>query len=1119
MALSPSYLHAAHLHPLTFPLDQLDKLDSLSLSLIQFHLDNDEDGFENTLSNARAIWKSRRARAVAAGHQLEGQDAPPPPPPRTRTSSDARPSTPKVPHAFLPLVQTLRAQARHKGPRPLRAHIGCEMKKAFPDVYERDRHLGTFKLYAAEAERVGIVQLGKGDVSGKDWISLRELYLSAPSKAARAPSPSPSLSPPQSGSFRASPLPPSLFHLSSLAFAWSTATISSLPSHQLLLLQFRDDVLAHYGNADGAALREAIESEFWRRRSDAVERGEEWQDPPASTFEAPLASVAAEPGYTTSSDRVTTTIQGVPVSYPPFASHARTPCMTHAPPSAQSPIPNSLVPRGERLPGSLSAILHTLDVTNLPPAAVSTVSAFTALLPPQLAPIAVIIYTPKPIAEQSSARKARRAHIAYRSFSLAGAAQAHLNALRPLEDDVSYGVRASPVDAGAGPKWEWGDVREQERAELWRLYGGEQAAVERKRSGDGDELRSSSDNKKARLNGSDKITQSVSPESLVPSSVLSSLFAVHMHIAVTPIQLRNRPSLDDAFVHRFQAVGWRDEPEANGNATRFLILFDRGRDAADLERWVQDMGQRYFKFNGLHCEEATTREVQRFEWRYCDFSPAWRARTGIVHNTSRGVAPPTVGELGVGENVHPDARVGWFQFEYKFNDLPIPPAHGSLATRFAPIAPSRSTEVASSHSRSVSRNGRSPSPGAGSSRRSSHAFPTISAFARSPSPSSSSLPSIDSTASLLPTHSSRTTAAYKCSSASSADPPLSPASTTTHFFLSTTARLSPDSFASLGSTFAAARFSPTPSLVATGGKRSRRPTACELNEFEEDLDSLFLSAEHLIGTRAHELETETSVEAEPVAEDTNGDVADDALMEDAWDGEPLAEETDATSPDLSLDNGGASVDSAKESATLHDPVDNATLLADIERHVCEAASSGQQYPQVFSSSSTPAADSEEAPTSLSATRLQLVDTALVTAPYPESAPHSTVQPSLVLPLPSGSHSRSEPSSPTFSAPRPLPPTASARSVSPVTSHKVYPALPSTASNADPTGFPFPFALSSQPVRLFAPPSAPPSVPVSVPTGPRPTTAKQPALGLPPKPAFWAELPPGSLLHRERGQRR
>ncbi|BGP31263.1 hypothetical protein JCM10296v2_003027 [Rhodotorula toruloides] len=57
--MAHSYLDSVHLHPLTFALAALDKLSSVELALVQFHLDNDEPGFGQVLTNARRIWEWR----------------------------------------------------------------------------------------------------------------------------------------------------------------------------------------------------------------------------------------------------------------------------------------------------------------------------------------------------------------------------------------------------------------------------------------------------------------------------------------------------------------------------------------------------------------------------------------------------------------------------------------------------------------------------------------------------------------------------------------------------------------------------------------------------------------------------------------------------------------------------------------------------------------------------------------------------------------------------------------------------------------------------------------------------------------------------------------------------
>ncbi|GAA6041515.1 hypothetical protein JCM8097_001917 [Rhodosporidiobolus ruineniae] len=907
MATAPGdYLSRVHLHPLTFELSALDKLDSLSLSLVQFHLDNDEDGFDQVIANARDEWLARRMRAVSAGERFEGDMSDPPaPPPPQPTSLPSRSN--EIPYVFHPIVATLR-KIHLSNPEPLRAQVGSALRADFSNVFKRDPNLSSFKLYAAEAERRGYVQLGKGDKSGRDWIRLKEPYLSGGVPAQSAPlSPPPPPPPPKPR--LPSPLPPSLFHLSSLSFPFSPSTISSLPSHQLLLLQFRDEVRAVAGTPNGQALAEQIEDEFWKRRSAAVDAGQEWQDPPASLFVVPPA--ASGPHSRTPS------ANGISA-----AGHASLP--PSRPVSSTSSVLASargvptLPSLREELPTALTATLHTLDVSSLPPLLCSTVPSVSSLLPQRLTPTAIILYAPivpppsLPLAypPPPPAPEMRRAHLAFRSPGLAGAAQAHLNALRLVEPATGAGYAVVARPAEKQPRWEWGDVvREEERGEMWRAWnagagaGGAKEATrwERERSvetgasmGGGDGKRGREEDeakrfgeKKPRLSVPDRPPQIVSPTAPVPTSLLLPFYPVFFAFGVAPPVARKIGQIDDAFVHRFGAAGWKEVPPTSALAPakgmKWVLLFDRRFDADDFQRWVDDLAKRYWKFNWIERGGLGVREVQDLRWQYRDFSPAWRKEQNVElldgGDGSERAITKTVGEYGDGVDTRVGGRTGWFEWEYKYNGLPQPAAAGSLASRLL-SGRAADDDDGSRDSRSRSRSASiqpvephfasSTAASANGASLASRLPPRAYETGRSSSPAPASLPHPTPAASALSIRGQASDAASSApsstpSSGYPARPPpveLDPAALSPLFApheLDDDPSFLLEDVPPFGSALAAARLSPTGAGVTASASafelagRTRRPIASDLSAFVEEVDVLFAEAEPLLGTAVVEL--------------------------------------------------------------------------------------------------------------------------------------------------------------------------------------------------------------------------------------------------------------------------
>ncbi|BGP19079.1 hypothetical protein JCM10213v2_007166 [Rhodosporidiobolus nylandii] len=1032
MAHRPTYLDRVHTHPLTFPLDALDQLDSLSLSLIQFHLDNDEEGFDRTLDAARTLWRTRRARAIASGERLEGEVVPPPPPKPPLVDRFNAP--PPIPHVFLPLVETIRAAPKQHG-QALKAHVGSDMRSKHPDCYRRDPRLDSFKALAGEAERLGIVEMGRSNVQGRDWIALKE--------------------------------------------------------------PFRDDLPDLRSTAEGKVLQEAIESEFWRRRSEAVERGEEWEDPPPSSFIIPAAAVPPPtPAYPP------TMVEGISVSYPSIGNLPRPASVLSSLSSSLGTSATSTPPLNARLPLALSSTFQTLDIGNLP--ASMTASALNALLPTHLVPLATIVYSAQPPQppQDPQGPRVRRAHVAFRSSGLAGAAQAQLNVLRLRENGHEYAVSAAPIKEGSvQPGWEWGDVRaEGERAELWKVYGDGVAGGDSKRGRNEEELTASS--KKPRLSLSDRPPEQVLPSSLVPPSLLSSLYSCAFSFQSVPAHIKEVKTIDDLFVHRFRAVGWRAEPEASTSAhgTRFILLFKSSRDAIYFEEWVANVACRYWKHNGTRAGELPLREAQRLEWRQRDFTPAWRTEHGFVLRSPNadGKVKPTAGELGDGENVPPGHRVGWQRWEYVLQGLPLPPPPGSLASRFGALpneskwgradspAPSNVDGHAGAHSRSSSRNrsGRSVEPDSstfvgGLASRLGH---------RAASPTSS-IPSIDSSASLLPPPvpssvlSVRGPANVAAVSAME-QPPVSPISTVSATSGPAPADALLDDVPAFGSALSAARISPSSSLTAGGNsKHNRRPTASELNEFETSLDALLSSAVELVGSAAEEQDPQ------PLSK---GETKDgDEVMRDAQ--LVLAEvKQESHAP-------------SSASVVVQDGADQSPL----PMSPSPAAVAAVEQPTGPSPVSSAVA-------ATSAAMLMPIAPPLPIPQADASATHSASPAILSAPnLPAAPFSLSAPSSPICIEPQPLPATVS-RSVSPSTTTKqVPPALESLIGSSSTLTFP----LSSEPVHLFPTPAPSstttsagtalpglsasnlaPSSSSTLPAPPRTT------FGLPAKPTFQAELP-------------
>ena len=205
-----------------------------------------------------------------------------------------------------------------------------------------------------------------------------------------------------------SPLPPSLFHLANLEFDPRLEDLDSLPTQQLLLLQFRDDIEATGWTAESDRLWTRIERVFWRRRAAAYERGERWSNQ-------------------------------LPVGHP---------------------LTRELE---EALPSAIASQLHVVQVDDLPDARVSNVMALAALLPAHLQFVCATVSTP------AFASLTRTAHLGFRSAKVAAAAQRLFAELQIGPGSTGLSARTLPPSSSSA-HWRWMDVRPDERLGLWQFH-------------------------------------------------------------------------------------------------------------------------------------------------------------------------------------------------------------------------------------------------------------------------------------------------------------------------------------------------------------------------------------------------------------------------------------------------------------------------------------------------------------------------------------------------------------------------------------------------------------------------------------------------------------------------
>ncbi|KAL8280191.1 hypothetical protein RQP46_007521 [Phenoliferia psychrophenolica] len=403
--MSQTLEELVHLHALNFPLSAPGITQLSSLQLALVEFHFDTD--DELTTAARLEFRRRRAHALA---HPESVGALPPRP---------------LPRAYAGLVECLRAMGRKGQSHPLRSQVGSEVKKYDDMVYDRQGGPTGWKQLASEAESQGIVVLSTVHAPSREWIAL-----------------SPEYAEPVPGA------PPTLtfskdFHLASLTSPIDLATLSTYSSAELLTLQFREKVPVE--------VHDKVEALWWKRRSMGLDRGLEW---PLDESTVPWKGFPDAP---TAVPSLAFRIRGDLASSLPSTSAPSSP---RAAPPPGAPKPMGPIPSPQTaLPSSVITSLRTISITKLP-LAVDAGPALAALLPESLVPFASVLYAPSPATNTT-----RQAHIAYLDPNQRTEAITALNALEPIEGGVK--IRADVQD-GKQPKWEWGDVRVDARAQLWK---------------------------------------------------------------------------------------------------------------------------------------------------------------------------------------------------------------------------------------------------------------------------------------------------------------------------------------------------------------------------------------------------------------------------------------------------------------------------------------------------------------------------------------------------------------------------------------------------------------------------------------------------------------------------
>ncbi|GJN91829.1 hypothetical protein Rhopal_004852-T1 [Rhodotorula paludigena] len=98
-----------------------------------------------------------------------------PPPPQYAAAPAYSPYprlSPREAFVFKPLILTLR-ELYDDMRRPKWSQVGSELRARYPDVFQRDMELSTFKRYVFKAEALGIIAIGDGGKQGQEWVSLK----------------------------------------------------------------------------------------------------------------------------------------------------------------------------------------------------------------------------------------------------------------------------------------------------------------------------------------------------------------------------------------------------------------------------------------------------------------------------------------------------------------------------------------------------------------------------------------------------------------------------------------------------------------------------------------------------------------------------------------------------------------------------------------------------------------------------------------------------------------------------------------------------------------------------------------------------------------------------------
>ncbi|BGP46227.1 hypothetical protein JCM10450v2_002067 [Rhodotorula kratochvilovae] len=611
-------IHRAPLHPLDFPLSSLADLSSLQLALVQLHVDRDQPGFDEIVRTARYIWINRRLRALDQQQQRSDNCLPLLSLNRTTLASTVR----TIEGKFAPLVTAV-LMASGGGSQSLYMDVRRELVRAHPDSCPGDHP--TFEAYLQAARRSCVVELR--------YLNDGHVAISLPRKGDAAMA--------SAGSFSASttPLTPFNMHTASLRFPLDLgdlATLASLSTAQLLLLQFRSD-LPSKSSTKGGTLHGEVERLFLQRRSIGFSRGERWEAP-----------ALANDGFRTTRYLIAPTLSAYQLPAQPHTDEA--------------------------LPLVIGATFSTVEVPNFPAPIAKDVSMVASLLPPHLSSVAVTV---RLAAGTLHSPYFRRVFFAFESPRAADRATTHLRSLRlPLLDGSAASLWAVRMPAGYTLDWRWGEVTPASQLIIWSRYCATNGWIAPK-----DAKAPSRYELELKAREPIEVKQIVLRAHQVPLNLVKSLFPAAIGYASAPPDLQLVGTCDDAFVHRFKAVAWATHPTLGG----LYLLFDSKEHRATFLLWASRIAEAHWASFKLDSGIPDVSDALDVGWRFYDFAPTWRAKHGYaVPPAPLGADGRTVGELGEGNVPPPGApdnwRVGLFPFEL------APPEHSALVVSITPIA-------------------------------------------------------------------------------------------------------------------------------------------------------------------------------------------------------------------------------------------------------------------------------------------------------------------------------------------------------------------------------------------------------------------------------------------------